>query len=200
MRPMLTAASCVRRRAQARIARAPALVLSAAAALGAAAVPAAGAPSRPPRVKPSRSVIRHDQGVVDRRWGNCAAFALHGCPFGAPAWTWAGRGREVLYAIDLRKTAGDSCGLGAVYFFDGRRLIGATTELAPHGAVAYTAHAVSSPGPLKFAVRYAVNPSASALCVQYGSAGTDTYVYVWSGRRMTLASGRPPRPPRVLAP
>jgi hypothetical protein len=174
-------------------------LLAAAAVLTPAGAPAAAQPAKPPQVRPSQSVIRHDQGVVNHLLGNCRAFALH-CPFGATAWTWDGLGRGVLYAIDLRKTAGDSCGLGVVYFFEGKRLITSTGKLAPHAAVAYTLHAVSSPGLLKFAVQYAVNPSKTAFCVQYGSAGTDTYVYGWNGHEMILASGRPPRPPKVLAP
>jgi len=168
--------------------------------LALAGAPAAGQAATPPHVKPNQRVIRHAQGVVSHIWSNCRAFAPGGCPFGATTWTSDGRGRGVLYAIYLRKTAGDSCGLGAVYFFNATRLITSTITLAPHAEVADALHAVSSPGPLKFEVRYAVNPSKNASCVQYGSAGTDTYVYGWNGHRMILASGRPPRPPKTLAP
>ena len=162
----------------------------------------AGAPragqAATPQVEPSRRVIRHAQSVVSRIWSNCRAFAPSGCSFGATAWTWDGRGRGVLYAIDLRKTAGDPCGLGAVYFFDATRLVTSTVTLAPHAQVAYALHAVSSPAPLRFEVRYAVNPAKNASCARYGSAGTDTYAYGWNGRRMILVSGGPPRPPKTL--
>jgi len=161
---------------------------------------AAGQAATPPHVNPSQRVIRHAQSVVSRIWSNCRAFAPGGCRFGATAWTWNGLGQGVLYAIDLRKTAGDSCGLGAVYFFNATRLITSTITLAPHAQAAYALPAVSSSGPLKFEVRYAVNPSKNASCVHYGSAGTDTYAYAWNGHRMILASGTPPRPPKTLAP
>jgi hypothetical protein len=162
----------------------------------------AGAPrmgqAAAPHVKPSRRVIRYAKNVVSRIWSDCRAFAPGGCSFGATAWTWDGRGRDVLYAIDLRKTAGDSCGLGAVYIFNATRLVTSTVTLAPHAQVANSLHAVSSPAPLKFEVRYAVNPAKNASCARYGSAGTDTYAYGWNGRRMILVSGAPPRPPKTL--
>jgi len=39
---------------------------------------------------------------------------------------------KLLYAIDPRKTAGASCGLGAVYFFDVRRLLATMRGLRQH--------------------------------------------------------------------
>ena len=159
----------------------------------------AAARSASARLDPSQRVVGHDRAVVSRIMMDCRAFALHGCPFGATAWTANGRG-GLLYAIDVRKTAGDSCGLGVVYFFDVERLIATTGRLAPHAAVAYLFRAVTAAGPRRFAVRYAVNPSGNAFCYQFGSAGTDSYVYGWNGHHLILISGRPPRPPRALAP
>jgi hypothetical protein len=171
------------------------------AACSAGLAAAQGLPPHPPHVTPSQSVIHYDKGVVDQRWHDCRAFSPSGCLFGATAWTWSGLRHGVLYAIDLRKTAGDSCGLGEVYFFDGRRLITSTGKIKPHAQVTYHSHAVSGTRLPAFAVRYAINPSKNAPCVQWGSAGTDTYTYGWNGRnRMNLISGKPPHPPKVLAP
>jgi len=101
-----------------------------------------------------------------------------------------------VYAIELGKDGMDSCSWGDVYFFDGERLITASHELVPHAQVGY--NGVSSPGPGEFAIKYIVNPSVSTFCYQYGTAGTDTYVYRWSGSAITLVSGQPPNPPLVL--
>jgi hypothetical protein len=160
-------------------------------AAAAAAGPAAA-------VTASESVIRHDEGVVSGLWRDCMAFYPTGCPFGHAVSTSDGRGGS-LYAIDLEKTGGDSCSLGEVYFFDGERLIADTAKLAPHAQVEYGSREVSAAGTAKLAVKYAVNPSSHAFCSQYGSAGSDTFVYRYNGRTMIRMSGTPPRSPRVLA-
>lgn len=161
---------------------------------------ARGLAARAPSASPSPRAIRRDERAIDGLWHDCRAFSPGGCTFGNAAWTPSASGPGVLYAIDLRRTAGDACGLGEVYFFDGERLIAGTAMLEPHAAVTDRSPAVSSAGPRSFIVRYAVNRSARAPCAAWGDAGVDGYLYRWDGRRMVAIAGDPPRPPRALAP
>ena len=59
--------------------------------------------------KPNPNVIRTDKQTVNHIMSDCSTFAVHGCPFGHTAWTWTRHGPDIS-PIDLRKTAGDSCG------------------------------------------------------------------------------------------
>ncbi len=145
-----------------------------------------------------RAVVRIDEAKISRRYGACRVFSLSGCPFGRPAVTPNGH-KGLLYAIVIDKTAGDSCGLGAVYFFNGTKLVGATGKLPPHAAVAFRSP-VRAAGARRFIVRYALNRSKLSPCFEWGAAGGDPYTYSWNGRRMLLVAGKPPRPPLTLTP
>ena len=143
-------------------------------------------------------VIHYDEEMIDHLRDDCRAFepATQGCPF-AVAQTPDGQG-GVLYAIALRATAGDSCAGSIVYFFDGEALITDTTRLPPGGMPAEAQ--LSSPNPGQFSVAWRVNPSANVPCVQFGTSGTDTYVYAWDGSSVILAAGGPPHPPEAFPP
>jgi hypothetical protein len=145
------------------------------------------------------AVIAHDEAVVSGLWDHCLAFSPRGCSFGQSAVSSTATG-ELLFAIDLEKSAGDSCGLGIVYFFEGEHELARTGKLPPRAQATRSPNAVRSTGPGRFAVRYAVDPSAKAACLAWGSAGSDTYTYTWNGSTIVPAAGTPPHPPRVLAP
>lgn len=162
-----------------------------------ASVAPALAGGQPPQ--PDPAVLAHDRGVVAKAYHDCRAFSPRGCQFGYSAWTRNGSGR-LLYAVHLLKTAGDSCGLGVVYFFDVRHLIVSTARLTPHAAVAELPRAVRANGARAFVVAYAVNPSKLSPCVAWGSAGTDRYTYRFNGTTMVRVAGHPPAHPKVLAP
>jgi hypothetical protein len=145
---------------------------------------------------PSPQVIAHDEAIINRKRSYCAGFepASKGCPFAVTS-TPDGAGGRV-YAIALLATAGDSCAGSIVYFFDGERLITDTTALPPSTAPPMAR--LSSPATGRIGVVWRVNPAVNAPCYQYGSAGTDTYLYGWNGTTMTLLSGNPPPSPKTF--
>jgi hypothetical protein len=147
---------------------------------------------------PNSSVIAHDEAIVNQMHSSCTAFEPtgKGCPF-LVATTADGHG-GLVYAITLLADAGDSCAGSIVYFFDGERLITDTTTLPPHTDPG--ADAVTSPQVGQFKVVWRVNPSVDAGCDQYGTAGSDTYLYGWNGTTMSLLSGTPPQPPQAFPP
>lgn len=144
------------------------------------------------------SALRYDEGVINQQRDRCRAFepAPRGCPFSVVQ-TSDGQD-EALYAIALTATAGDSCAGAIVYFFDGDVLITDTTRLPPGGTPAEAG--LSSPNPGQFTVAWRVNPSADAPCAQFGTGGTDNYLYTWNGRTIVLAAGTPPQSPKAFPP
>lgn len=143
-----------------------------------------------------RSTLSYDEAVISQKNLGCIGL-VGGCPF-AVATTSDGHG-HALYAIDLRWQAGDACGAwGIVYFFEGRTLVTTTQSLAPRAGVWGGSGPVKTVATGRFAVRYPVAPSANVPCSLYGSAGTDTYVYRWSGKTFVVASGMLPKLPKVL--
>jgi hypothetical protein len=147
---------------------------------------------------PNPAVIAHDEAIINQAHFNCTAFepAGKGCPFSV-ATTPDGQD-GLVYAITLLDNAGDSCAGSIVYFFDSEKLITDTTALPPYTTPG--AEAVTSPRVGQFRVVWSVNPSVNAICAQYGTAGTDTYLYGWNGTTMNLLAGTPPTPPRAFPP
>lgn len=145
---------------------------------------------------PSTHVIAHDEAIINRMRSYCEAFepASKGCPFAVTS-TPDGTGGRI-YAIAMLATAGDSCAGSIVYFFDGERLITDTTTLPPSTTPPMAR--LSSPSSGRISVVWRVNPAVNAPCYQFGSAGTDTYLYGWNGTTMTLLSGSPPQPPKTF--
>jgi len=145
---------------------------------------------------PNAQVIAHDEAIINRMRSYCGGFepASKGCPFAVTS-TPDGTGGRV-YAIALLATAGDSCAGSIVYFFDGERLITDTTALPPSTTPPMVR--LSSPGTGRISVVWRVNPAVNTPCYQFGSAGTDTYLYGWNGKTMTLLSGNPPQPPKTF--
>ena len=140
--------------------------------------------------------IAADEAYVAGVYGNCAAFtpSPHHCSFAVGATPDRAGGR--LYAVDLRYQTGDNCFYGIVYFFDGTRFITRTRDLPPYsiGGVAE----VRADGSGRFTVVYLVNKDNLTSCAAGGDAGTDTYVYRWTGSRMVRQSGILPRPGEVI--
>ena len=143
-------------------------------------------------------VTSYDEETINRLHNRCQGFepSAKGCPF-TVAQTPDGQ-NGVLYAIALTATAGDSCAGSIVYFFDGEDLITDTTQLPPGGTPAMAG--LSSPGPGQFTIAWRVNPTADVPCAQYGTVGTDPYLYSWDGATITLAAGTPPRSPEAFPP
>lgn len=149
------------------------------------------------------TVVARDEVEIAGIFGHCRAFDPSGCPF-MVASTSGGSG-HTLYAVDLERDAGDACASGIAYFFRGRTLLTNTAFMLPRAGVALPGMTrgkpvVAADGPRRFVVRFEVNPSKLAPCTAYGTAGTDAYIYGWTGSKMVVLSGRPPRPPHVLAP
>jgi hypothetical protein len=145
---------------------------------------------------PSMQVIAHDEAIINRMQSSCGGFepASKGCPFAVTS-TPDGTGGRV-YAIALLATAGDSCAGSIVYFFDGEQLITDTTALPPSTTPRMAR--LSSPATGRISVVWRVNPAVNTPCYQFASAGTDTYLYGWNGKTMTLLSGNPPQPPKAF--
>ncbi len=159
----------------------------------------------------SSSVVAEDETTVSNLYGNCRAFAgPAGCSeLFKVAKTSDGHG-GVLYGVLLTNTAGGGCRGGAAYFFDGRRLV-ATTEqahsvrvavsrLPPHPQYGTESGAISVPHASEFAVGYLVDRAKFTSCATSGNGGRDTYIYRWTGKTLTIVSGRPPTPPAVFSP
>jgi hypothetical protein len=140
--------------------------------------------------------IAADEAFVAGVYGNCAAFtpSPHLCSFAVAA--TADRAGGHLYAVELRVQTGDDCYRGIVYFFDGTRYITRTRDLPPSSVGGVTR--VRAGGAGRFAVVYLVNKNEVTSCAAGGDAGTDTYVYRWTGRRMVRQSGVLPRLPEVI--
>jgi hypothetical protein len=140
--------------------------------------------------------IAADEAYVARVYGNCAAFtpSPHSCSFAVAATPDRAGGR--LYAIDLLSQTGDDCFYGIVYFFDGTRFITRTRDLPPYsiGGV----REVRADGTGRFTIVYLVNKNKLTSCAAGGDAGTDTYIYRWTGSRVVRQSGVLPRPPEVI--
>jgi len=140
--------------------------------------------------------IAADEAFVARAYGDCAAFtpSPHHCSFAVAATGDRAGGR--LYAVELRYQSGDDCYRGIVYFFDGTRFITRTRGLPPYsvGGVAR----VGADGAGRFAVVYLVDENQLTSCAAGGDAGTDSYVYRWTGHRMVRQSGVLPRLPEVI--
>jgi hypothetical protein len=140
--------------------------------------------------------IAADEASVASAYGNCAAFtpSPHHCSFAVAATPDRAGGR--LYAVELRVQTGDDCERGIVYFFDGTRFAGRTRDLPPYSVGGVSR--VRAGGTGRFAVVYLVNKTAFTSCAAGGDAGTDTYVYRWTGQRMVRQSGVLPRLPEVI--
>jgi hypothetical protein len=145
---------------------------------------------------PGNRQIAADEAFVASAYGNCAAFtpSPHHCSFAVAA-TGDGAGGR-LYAVELRSQTGDDCERGIVYFFDGTRFAGRTRDLPPSSVGGVTR--VNADGAGRFAVVYLVDKNAFTSCAAGGDAGTDTYVYRWTGHRMVRQSGVLPRLPEVI--
>jgi len=136
-----------------------------------------------------------DATVVTSKNPNCAYFT--NCPSAIVA-TSDGHG-HALIGIDSGPFGFDSCGQpGTVYLFKDTTLITSTLRLAPRAGV--------WPGPTpirvvhtgEFAIKYPVAPSKAAPCSEYDGPASDTYVYRWNGKTFVVASGKLPKPPKVL--
>jgi hypothetical protein len=140
--------------------------------------------------------VAADEAFVARAYDDCAAFtpSPHHCSFAVAAASDRAGGR--LYAVELLYQSGDDCYRGIVYFFDGTRFITRTRDLPPYsiGGVA----SVRADGAGRFAVVYLVDKNQLTSCAAGGDAGTDTYVYRWTGHRMVRQSGVLPRLPEVI--
>jgi hypothetical protein len=140
--------------------------------------------------------VAADEASVARAYGDCAAFTSspHHCSFAVAATSDRAGGR--LYAVELLYQSGDDCYRGIVYFFDGTRFITRTRDLRPYsvGGVAR----VGADGVGRFAVVYLVDKNQLTSCAAGGDAGTDPYVYRWTGHRMVRQSGVLPRLPEVI--
>jgi hypothetical protein len=140
--------------------------------------------------------IAADEAFVARAYGDCAAFtpSPHRCSFAVAATRDRVGGR--LYAVELLDQSGDDCYRSIVYFFDGTRFLTRTRDLPPYsvGGVA----SARADGAGRFAVAYLVNKNQLTSCAAGGDAGTDTYVYRWTGHRIVRQSGVLPRLPEVI--
>jgi hypothetical protein len=140
--------------------------------------------------------VAADEAYVARVYGNCAAFtpSPHHCSFAVAATPDRAGGR--LYAVELRYQTGDDCYAGIVYFFDGTRYSTRTRDLPPYSIGGVTE--VRADGTGRFTVVYLVNKNKSTSCAAGGDAGTNTYIYRWTGSRMVRQSGALPRLPEVI--
>ncbi len=140
--------------------------------------------------------IAADEAYVARAYGDCAAFtpSPHSCSFAVAATADRSGGR--LYAVDLLSQTGDDCFYGIVYVFDGTRFITRTRDLPPYSIGGVSK--VRADGTGRFTVVYLVNKNKLTSCAAGGDAGTDTYVYRWTGSRMVRQSGVLPRAPEVI--
>jgi hypothetical protein len=140
--------------------------------------------------------IATDEAFVAKQYDDCAAFtpSPHHCLFAVA--TTSNRAGGHLYGIELVAQTGDDCYRGTVYFFDRTRFIARTSSLPPYsiGGV----KAIRADGAGRFSVVYLVNKDKDTSCAAGGDAGTDTYVYRWTGSHMAKESGTLPRPPEVI--
>jgi hypothetical protein len=144
----------------------------------------------------SNRQIAADEAYVAGVYGNCAAFtpSPHYCSFAVAGTPDRTGGR--LYAVELRYQTGDDCYAGIVYFFDQTRFITRTRDLPPYSIGGVTK--VHADGTARFTVVYLVDKNKDTSCAAGGDAGTDTYIYRWTGYRMTRQSGALPRPAEVI--